>query len=341
MQLESYNRSLFRQTLWSVLRVVAVLIGISWVVPGGVTAQQEKGLYHGLFSVSFPTEQEGWVCGRWGTVLHTKDGGSTWISQNTGTRFTLSSIYFVDHHNGWAVGDGGTIIHTQDGGRSWVKQQSPVPYFLMGVYFATPLKGWIVTEWTHILYTVDGGKAWRIQFSDEDYILKAISFCDPLHGWAVGEYGYIYHTGDGGISWQKQGGFCTEDEATGKLVGGNFLFDVVAVNPQTAWAVGIDGYVTKTVDGGETWQEVITGAPRAQLYCVNSDRKSTVMIGGKGVFLSSTDRGQTWHSPVFEPPITYGWIYGLARRGSSGFVAVGWEGAIYLGDSSSWYRVSY
>ena len=42
-----------------------------------------------------------------------------------------------------------------------------------------------------------------------------------------------------------------------------------------------------------------------------------------GTFLSSTDNGQTWEYPKFEPPITYGWLYGLARRGNSGFIAVG------------------
>ncbi len=60
-------------------------------------------------------------------------------------------------------------------------------------------------------------------------------------------------------------------EKTGDVEGGNFLFDVVAIDPQTAWAVGIDGYVIKTVNGGKTWQEVSTGAPKTQLFGIGYD----------------------------------------------------------------------
>jgi photosystem II stability/assembly factor-like uncharacterized protein len=322
--------------------ILLALFIILCTIPITISAQQKKlGLYDDLFSVSFPTEKDGWACGRWGTVLHTSDGGKTWIRQDSGTDYTLSSIFFVDSHNGWAVGDQGTVIHTADGGKTWQKQKSPVPFFLMRVYFATPLKGWIVGEWTHILNTDDGGKTWRIQFKDEDYILKSVSFCDAVHGWAVGEYGYIYHTRDGGGSWKKQSGYFRLEKETGRPEGGSFLFDVVAVNPQTAWVVGIDGYVSKTVDGGETWQKVPTGAPKTQLFCVVSDKTNSILIGGKGVFLSSADGGKTWQSPSFEPPISYGWLYGLTQRQDSYFVAVGWEGAIYLSSSTSWHRVIY
>lgn len=320
-------------------KILLTIVIMYCFIPSILYAQQK--VYEDLFSVSFSDEGNGWACGRWGTVVNTSDGGTTWIHQNTGTDFTLSSIYFVDPQNGWAVGDEGAIIHTIDGGKTWEKQKSPVPFFLMDVYFETPLKGWIVTERTHILFTEDGGKTWSIQFQDEDFILKAISFVDPLHGWAVGEYGYIYHTSTGGATWKKQAGYFDISESTGEVEAGIFLFDVVAIDPQTAWAVGIDGYVIKTENGGQTWQEFETGVPKTQLFCIASDKKNRILIGGNGVFLSSADKGLTWKNPEFTPPINYGWIYGLALHPSSGFVAVGWEGAIYLSTSTSWHQVRY
>ena len=44
--------------------------------------------------------------------------------------------------------------------------------------------------------------------------------------------------------------------------------------------------------------------------------------------------------PEIDPPIEYGWVYGVTTRGSSGFVAVGKGGWIYLGDSkgADWKR---
>jgi hypothetical protein len=336
----------FRQVFSNqpLLIILVVIFQILLLIPCIAYPHQEK-LYDDLFSVVFTNEKDGWACGRCGTILHTADGGKTWARQNSGTQFTLSSISFVDPQNGWTVGDEGTILHTADGGKTWDKQKSPISYYLMKVYFATLLKGWIVTERTTVLFTDDGGKTWIKQFSGEDYILKAISFCDALNGWAVGEYGYIYHTSNGGVTWEKQAGMFRISRETGEIVGGTFLFDVVAVNPKTAWAVGIDGYVTKTLDGGRTWKPVVTGGPKTQFYCVASDRAERILIGGNGTFLSSADGGKTWRNPEFKPAITYGWIYGVTRRGNSGFVLVGGNGVIYLnnekGPFASWNLARY
>jgi photosystem II stability/assembly factor-like uncharacterized protein len=299
-------------------------------------------LHDDLFSVSFPTHKEGWACGRWGTVLHTTDGGKTWTRQHTGIRVTLQSIHFIDPQHGWVVGDAGTILYTANGGETWEPQASPVPYYLMGVYFVTPLQGWIVTERTHILHTTDGGENWKVQFKHEDYILKAVSFADPLHGWVVGEYGHIYYTTDAGGTWQKQGGTFRLSEDTGEIIADPFLFDVVAIDLKTAWAVGIDGYVTRTNNSGKTWQPVATGAPKTHLFGIATDRQDTILIGGRGISLVSVDQGRSWAVLTLQPPITYGWLYGLAQRAASDFVAVGWKGAIYRGNAmTAWQLVRY
>jgi photosystem II stability/assembly factor-like uncharacterized protein len=291
--------------------------------------KESKALYEDLLSVSFPTEKDGWACGRWGTMLHTSDGGTTWTHQDSGVDYTLSSLSFVDARHGWAVGDEGIIIHTKDGGTTWTKQASPVKYFLMGVHFATPQKGWIVTERTTILHTENGGATWQVQFKDVDYILKSVSFCDEKNGWAAGEYGYIYRTDDGGKTWKHQAGKFGISEETGELVGGNFLFGIRAVNPKTAWAVGIDGYVTKTTDGGATWTTVEVPIPKVALYTVATTTSGAIAIGGDGIFLWSPDQGKTWKQPEFTPSIRYGWVYGMTARGTANVVTVGLEGAIY------------
>ena len=335
MNTEFSQRPIVNQLL---CKIFLLLIVSYCLVPGRLYGRQVSD---DLLSVSFANERDGWACGRWGTVVHTTDGGNTWTPQASGTDYTLSTVFFVDPQHGWAVGDEGIIIHSKDGGKNWRKQVSPVPFALMDVYFANPLRGWIVTERTHILSTDDGGKTWAIEFCDEDFILKAISFADSLHGWAVGEYGYIYHTSDGGVTWKKQAGSFELSTRTGRPEGGTFLFDVRAIDPQRAWAVGIDGYVIKTEDGGESWQKVKTGAPKAKLFCITSEGANRLLIGGKGIFLSSDDGGKTWTVPKFTPPISYGWLYGLAQRGASGFVAVGWNGAIYINTSNTWQRVNY
>lgn len=307
-------------------------------------SQARQKIYDDLFSVSFPTDKDGWASGRWGCMLHTADGGKTWVRQNTGTDLTLSSVFFVDTSRGWAVGEEGIIIHTKDGGRTWTKQKSPLPHFHMRVRFLTPDIGYIASEQTHIFYTVDGGKNWQVRFKDQDFILKSISFGDPNNGWAVGEYGFIYHTPDGGKTWKQQGGGFGISETTGDVEAGTYLFDVAAIDPRTAWAVGIEGYVIRTDDGGKFWQEVHTKTGRVPFFTVFAQKGEPILIGGQGVLLCSLDNGKTWRSPAVDHPVTYRWIYGLGKRGSAGYVAVGAGGVIYTSDGAnalSWKKVEY
>jgi photosystem II stability/assembly factor-like uncharacterized protein len=325
----------------AVKRLAAVLLCTVICAAAPASLKAAEKLPEDMFSVSFPTEQDGWACGRWGVILHTADGGATWAHQESGTDYMLVSIHFVDALHGHAVGEEGIILSTGDGGKTWQKQTSPVDFFLMDVHFANASKGWIVSERTHILYTENGGETWQVQFSDQDFILKSVSFCDAVNGWAAGEYGFIYHTADGGKSWEKQSGYFTISPDTDEVEGGNYLFDVVAVDPQTAWAVGIDSCIMRTSDAGKTWQELKPGLPKTTLFCVEADRDNNILIGGTVIFLMSTDGGLNWKQPVFEPPMTYGWLYGLNRIGKSRFVAVGWEGAIYLNASDKWVRASY
>jgi len=327
--------------------LLLMLLCVSGVVHAGV------GTVNDLFDISFANEKDGWSCGRWGTVLRTSDGGRTWTAQESGTDYTLSSIFFVDTVHGWAVGDEGTILHTDDGGATWNRQvppdvnvqtarrwgdtgwsdkkkTKPLTSFLMGVHFADARTGWIVTERTTILNTVDGGKTWSVQFSDEDFVLRSISFCDDTHGWAVGEYGYIYHTHDGGKTWEHQAGYFDISEETGELIGENFLFDVAAVSPKRAWVVGIDGFVSRTDDGGKTWQRITEGVPKTHLFGICATDTDTVLISGNALLLYSRDGGASFSRATADPAITYGWLYDITARGRAGFAAAGKEGWIYL-----------
>jgi len=294
-----------------------------------------------LFSVSFPTKDLGWICGRWGTIMHTSDGGLQWVGQKSGTDYTLTTVRFVNQNIGWAIGDGGTILHTRDGGKTWSPQNSPVPYFLMGAYFFDENIGWIVTEKTTILYTSNGGKTWKIQFSGPDYILKRIHFCDRNNGWAVGEYGYIYHTGNGGKTWQQQAGGFDISEETGDIIAGNFLFDVLAINPTTAWVVGIDGYIAQTKNGGQSWEQFKDALPSAHLFALKVASGGTMIVAGDALLMTGTPAGHKFQPAKVDSPITYGWLYDITTRGESGFAVVGGCGWIYLseGRESSWRRV--
>ena len=303
-----------------------------------------KLLRDDLFSICFSNPEMGWACGRNGTIIHTRDGGSSWQLQKSKTDYTLSAITFISDKEGWAAGDQGTILFTRDGGNTWTRQDCPVSnFFLMDVCFVSPLKGWIVTERTHILATVDGGQNWTIQHEDRDYILKSISFADDLNGWAAGEYGYVYHTSDGGVSWNKQAGHFDISDETGDMVGDPYLYDIVAVDPNTAWAAGIDGRVIKTTDGGETWAPITVGLPdtdQALYFCIAKYGNNGIIIGGDGIVLASEDNGSSWARPEFQPDAGYGWFYDITPSDSNSYIAVGWGGSIYRKQGKSvWKKI--
>jgi len=71
-----------------------------------------------LRAVKFVSRNQGWACGRNGTIIHTSDGGNTWVKQYSGAESTLFDIDFVDSLKGMAVGNS-VVVVTTDGGQNW------------------------------------------------------------------------------------------------------------------------------------------------------------------------------------------------------------------------------
>jgi hypothetical protein len=92
-----------------------------------------------------------------GAILRTTDGGTTWVSQISGTTNWLYSVSFTDANTGTAVGDGGAILRTTDGGTTWVSQISRTGQSLYGVSFTDANTGTAVGDGGIILRTNTGG----------------------------------------------------------------------------------------------------------------------------------------------------------------------------------------
>lgn len=261
-----------------------------------------------LFSIDFVNEKQGWAAGYYGTILHTEDGGKTWMYQQNGKEKPLTDVDFIDPNNGWIVGYGPTLLHTTDGGKTWTEQKITEDiHLLTAVHFLDAQKGWTVGEWGTILYTDDGGKTWTTQASGNDSILYDISFADESNGWAVGEFGIVFHTEDGGKTWTQQ------------LSGvENVFFACKALDPQNVWIVGIDTIAVRSRDAGKTWERVDTGfGKKVPFYEIFFSDPNHAFICGQGVALYSEDGGATWNPSQFNQNIDYSWLYGAASSGSA------------------------
>ncbi len=130
------------------------------------------------------TTQAGWaVSGYDGSLLHTQDGGQTWIRVTPPDVAQISGLFFLDAQQAWGSGnqvtqptaDTGALYRTSDGGKTW--QSFPTP-FRDGVFqfvddhigVATADMGAATGNLYFRLYlTLDGGQTWSLMHIQNPY----------------------------------------------------------------------------------------------------------------------------------------------------------------------------
>ena len=203
----------------------------------------------GIDDVCFVDSLTGWAVGNDGTVETTSDGGNTWRDIEVDPYRDFNGVCFVDERNGWIVGDLETIVHTPDAGSTWVWQREGADFSIHAVSFLDSLRGWAagsfyLGERGVLLKTSDGGESWT-QHLELPHSVNNIVFGDSLRGWITGPNA-IDWSDDGGESW-------TPAEIDSLLT---VISDVAFADAWTGYAVGFNGRVWETLDGGRTWRFV-------------------------------------------------------------------------------------
>lgn len=133
---------------------------------------------------------------------------------------------------------------------------------------------------------------------------------------AVGQRGGVLLSSDG-KSWKQ---VLTPADAT--LVRVRFLDD------SHGWAVGYDGTILATSDGGKNWQlaqfDAAWGRPFFDILFL--DASNGLVAGGNGMLKRTTDGGKTWEaieSPVFEDQPN---LYNLIKLGDGSLLLTGERG---------------
>ncbi len=265
---------------------------------------QNSGSNRELTDVCFVDENNGWISGWTGTILHTTDGGETWTPQTAPPTNAYFSIFFTDVMNGWAAGYNGKIVHTTDGGQTWTDQAAPVSRDFYKVFFINSQMGWIAggddggfpsyIQHRVILFTSNGGVSWTTQYSQAyESKLRSIRFVDQNNGFATGESGIIMKTTDGGNNWSQQ------------AVISSFHFSDIFFNDDlngyvTGEYLGVPHYaaIFKTSDGGINWSETSLGTNESLAGIYFTDAYHGWAVGGdsnnEGLIYYTSDMGQTW-----------------------------------------------
>lgn len=219
--------------------------GATWT-----TADAEKNYYT---DIEFPTASVGYASsggttGNARLVKKTTDGGATWttISQNFPKgKYELTGIAFPDAQNGWTVTYDGFVYRTTNGGTDWIYQDSLGSNSFRDIDFLDKNYGWIVggiSGFQKTAYTTNGGTSWTL-VSLNGSSTREVEIVDSNNVWFAGSNNgppFIAHYDTIGGSWKTQ-------DINDKFIG---VESIDMLNTKTGYAVGGQGLVYKTTNGG-------------------------------------------------------------------------------------------
>src|SRR4051812_39269339 len=103
---------------------------------------------------------------------------------------------------------------------------------------------------------------------------------------------------------------------------GNAIYAVrFAADKRSGWAVGADGVILRTTDGGFRWEEQHAQTPVPLYGLFVRDAKRAVAVGARGIVLTTENGGERWvvrqtgvkdhlFSVAFAPDALHGWAVG-------------------------------
>lgn len=247
-------------------------------------------------------------------VMRTLDGGSTWKVIQGLVIPRLAKVRMDNEFSAWAMGqasnlNGTGIYTTSDGGVNWSSQSDNSHGSMLdadrtgqSVVFIDDEGKLRVLRGAKSELSVIRGQAFQAP-------VQRVQMQSPKTGWAVGYSGQVLRTTDGGASWKPYSvGPLQSDSrfdfgaitiAHGKVwfAGnpGTYIFSVdlesgeltrhrtpitTAINSivfpdaQRGWAVGDNGCILATTDGGMTWQTQRSGGSRVAMMAVSFDLPS-------------------------------------------------------------------
>jgi hypothetical protein len=260
-----------------------------------------------LISISMTSEDNGWIVGMKGTILHWN--GNSWDSHDSPTSAGLAGIDMLNAWEGWAIGDR-TILHWKDG--QWLEEE------IYGLTVAPDTRTYSIS-------------------------LNSISMVDSDNGWIVGSWvrqstlPEDYSFSESGIMLKWDGTKWSVFNSFGSI---RPLGDVSIVNVNTGWALG-EGHVFRW--NGVSWSDVYSASGACRIFAVSaSDVWITALNtpvclhhwnGASWTAMGPlTDTQGNWFNayPVFFNAADSGWTAGSYSEGE--------EMAIYHWNGADWQK---
>ena len=252
--------------------------------------------------IQFTDKNHGWLCGEYGTVYKTTNGGMTWIDMSPnvpgrilhnaegsegvreGWQVLYYNMYFFNNDEGFVTGikmnqqekkQEVLFFMTDDGGGHWLPVQEAPKEMLFWTVFLNRQKGFTTGGGT-IFQSTDRGRTWASVYAGKRDQLRGLFFLNEEMGWACGFSGRILRTTDGGRNWEEI------------QVTKNRLRSIAFIDEKNGFVVGDhnaeDGVLYRSDDGGRTWEKCESDYPDLHRLFVTPDK--TWIVGKEGTILT-------------------------------------------------------
>jgi photosystem II stability/assembly factor-like uncharacterized protein len=221
-----------------------------------------------------------------GFVLRTIDGGTSWDTLYTGSGQTVQFHDFVNVNEGYVIHLYAQWKKTADGGQNWTNLYEWPAMSFWGLGMPTDDK-LLITTWGggELTQSTDAGATWTYP---DNYTTKSTehlyecTFSDANNGLIAGGYGAMRKTTDGGNTWvMVDNPFYQSTLKT---------FNALRyMNSDTVFAGGSKGWIIRSVDGGETWEQMKNFGTKTvyDIWAINNEQIMATGSSGQ-IYLSNT-----------------------------------------------------
>ncbi len=265
--------------------------------------------------VHLRSDGTGWLGGGVGANRSTTDYFAT-SSTHPGPELAIRSTWAFDENT--AIVGGGYInagcYRTTNAGQDWTPSPTGNIYDL---WFVNDTLGFCGGAGGALARTTDGGISWEPLDNIFNGDINSIFFLNDTLGFWAGGGGA--RTTDGGDTWTSMGL-------------NNFMMSIFFTDPDTGYVVNVSGYVLRTTNGGNDWEELVP-APfdvligdatmvdgaiiavgqsgdvfRAELQCPTTPQVPLVFQSGQTLFTAWRPQIQWYLDGEPLPDATWPWI---------------------------------
>ncbi len=264
---------------------------------------------HSLYCVrQIPGTETIVAVGDGSTIMYSDDDGESWdITLNPAglpNSTLITDVNFFNFELGYALTFDGKIIKTENGGQDWFVVFVEENYTPDWVYIQIPADIYFIDHETliivgigdQILKSSDAGNNWIVIDSPEGFTPYAIDFINSESGFIVGNSIplKVLKTTDQGDSWNTQEtGFDDLIECTDIT----FTNDTTGFIASTSLTGEASTTIYKTIDAGETWNEVYSsgvGFGLGEIHFKDESTGAATLFSWWNSFLYTSDGGETW-----------------------------------------------